>query len=75
MLAMNLRTGDQPIRVFGQLVTPNYFEFLGVTPSLGRGFRADEGVVPDRDPLAVISDDLWRRVFAPMPRSSDAWSR
>jgi macrolide transport system ATP-binding/permease protein len=63
MLAMNLRTGDQPIRVFGQLVTPNYFEFLGVTPSLGRGFRADEGVVPDRDPLAVISDDLWRRVF------------
>ena len=70
LLAMNLRghdQSDQPIRVFGELVTPNFFEFLGVPIAQGRGFRADEGVVPDRDAVAVISDDLWRRAFAAEP--------
>jgi hypothetical protein len=43
-------------------VTANFFEFLG--RALRRGaFRADEGVVPDRDAVAVISDALWRRRF------------
>jgi MacB-like periplasmic core domain len=67
ILPLNLRAGDQPIRVFGELVTGNFFEFLGVTPQLGRAFRADEERVPDRDAVAVISDDLWRRVFAADP--------
>jgi predicted permease len=64
MLPMNLRAGDEPVRVFGELVSANFFEFFGVRPVLGRGFRADEGIVPDRDAVAVISHDLWRRVFA-----------
>ena len=64
---MNLRAGDEPIRVFGELVSPNFFEFFGVRPVLGRGFREDEGIVPDRDAVAVISHDLWRRVFAADP--------
>ena len=64
MLPMNLRAGDEPVRVFGELVSPNFFEFFGVRPVLGRGFRADEGIVPDLDAVAVISHDLWRRVFA-----------
>ena len=67
LLPMNLRHGDEPIRVFGELVSPNFFEFFGVQPMLGRGFREDEGVVPDRDAVAVISHDLWRRVFAADP--------
>jgi putative ABC transport system permease protein len=72
--AMNLRgraadhaQSDRPIRVFGELVTPNFFDFLGVRISQGRAFRPDEGVVPDRDAVAVISDDLWRRTFAADP--------
>jgi hypothetical protein len=67
---MNLRggqEGDQPIRVFGELVTANFFDFLGVTIAQGRAFRADEGIVPDRDAVLVISDALWRRAFASDP--------
>ena len=67
LLPMNLHAGDQPIRVFGELVSANFFEFFGVKPVLGRGFRPDEGVVPDRDAVAVISHDLWRRAFAADP--------
>ena len=67
LLAMNLRgghEGDQPIRVFGELVTANFFDFLGVRVAQGRAFRPDEGTVPDRDAVLVISDALWRRAFA-----------
>jgi hypothetical protein len=67
LLPMNMRVGDEPIRVFGELVSANFFEFFGVRPILGRGFRADEGMVPDRDAVAVISHELWRRAFAADP--------
>ena len=67
LLPMNVRIGDQPLRVFGELVSANFFEFLGVQPALGRGFRSDEGIVPDRDAVAVISHDLWQRAFASDP--------
>ena len=45
-------------RLRGARVTPNFFDVLGVTPSLGRGFSAT-----DNDDVAVISDSLWSRVF------------
>ncbi|MEO6236897.1 MAG: ABC transporter permease [Vicinamibacterales bacterium] len=64
---MNLRAGDEPLRVFGELVTANFFDLLGVRASLGRTFRSDEGLVPDGDPVAVIADSLWRRVFGADP--------
>ena len=67
VLPMNLRAGGEPVRVFGELVSANFFEFLGVRAVLGRAFREDEGLVPDRDAVAVISHDLWRRVFAGDP--------
>lgn len=43
-------------RVFG--VTGDYFAALGATPQLGRLFARDEA-----EPVAVISDALWRTVF------------
>ena len=68
LLPMNLRSGGgEPIRVFGELVSANFFDFLGVRPALGRGFRPDEDLVADRDAVAVISHDLWRRAFAGDP--------
>jgi predicted permease len=47
----------------GAMVAVNFFDVLGVTPQLGRGFRADE----DRQPVCVLSDALWRSHFAADP--------
>jgi hypothetical protein len=38
-----LSTGGQPALTTGETITPNYFDILGVRPTLGRGFRADGG--------------------------------
>ena len=39
-------------RVWGYLVSGNYFDALGVVPRLGRAFREDEDKVPGRDPAS-----------------------
>jgi macrolide transport system ATP-binding/permease protein len=41
------------------LVSGNVLDVLGVTPSLGRGFRPEEDRVPGRDAVAVLSYDFW----------------
>jgi macrolide transport system ATP-binding/permease protein len=64
MAAMNLRADGGPVRVWGELVTPNFFDLLRVTPMLGRGFLQSEGETPGSAAVAVISEALWRRVFA-----------
>jgi predicted permease len=49
-------------------VTCNFFTLYGLEhPKLGRFFRADECATPGRDPVAVISEEIWRTTF-----SSDA---
>jgi predicted permease len=64
LASMSLRADGDPVRAYGALVSANYFEFLGVQPIVGRGFRADEDAVADRDAVVVISHDFWNRVFA-----------
>ena len=54
-------SGD-PELVMGQMVTPDFFKVLGVTPAAGRTFTADE-FTPGRENVAVIADGLWRRRF------------
>jgi predicted permease len=54
----------EPERVWGQLVSGNYFEVVGVVLELGRGFLPSEDAVPGRDAVVVLSDGLWRRQFA-----------
>jgi putative ABC transport system permease protein len=51
-------------RVMGASVTPGLFDLLGVTPALGRGFRADEAAEPGHETVAMISHALWLRRFA-----------
>ena len=63
-VAMNLRADGGPVRVWGELVTPNFFDVLRVTPMLGRGFLPSEGETPGSAAVAVISESLWRRQFA-----------
>ncbi len=51
----------------GMMVSGNYFDALGVTPRLGRGFREDEDKVPGRDAVVVLGSDFWRHQFASDP--------
>src|SRR5687768_16863297 len=45
------------------VVSANYFSTLGVSPHVGRFFRADEDVVPGRNPVVVLSHSFWQRRF------------
>src|SRR5436190_7873784 len=54
-------------RVFGLLVSENYFPALGVQPVLGRFMRPDEVTTRGREPVAVISYGLCHSKFAGQP--------
>jgi predicted permease len=43
-----------------------FSQVLGVEPAVGRGFTREEDL-PDAEPVALISDGLWRRAFAADP--------
>lgn len=66
MVPMNLRTGSEPERVWGLLVSGNYFDVLGLAPPLGRGFDPEDRV-PEGNPVAVFSHAYWQRHFAADP--------
>jgi macrolide transport system ATP-binding/permease protein len=54
-------------RVWGYLVTGNYFDVLGVSAARGRAFTPEEDRAPLSAPVAVISDACWRRRFGADP--------
>jgi len=64
---MNLRQGGDAQRVFGQLVSGNFFDALGVRPVLGRTFLPEEDETPDTHPVVVFSHNFWQRRFAGDP--------
>jgi putative ABC transport system permease protein len=61
-LQVRTAAGDLAGRFLGRLVTPNYFDLLGLSPAKGRFFHAD-----NREPACVISDGFWGRVFQRHP--------
>jgi hypothetical protein len=48
----------------GLTVSDNFFQVLGVEPTLGRSFRSEETRVPGRDAVVVLAYDFWRNHFA-----------
>jgi predicted permease len=64
-LARDART--QPELKIGFAASPNFFETFQVVPTLGRGFRPDENLVPRRDAVVVLGEALWRRDFSADP--------
>ena len=56
------RQDSREMRV-GMLVSDNFFDVLGVRSERGRTFGPDEGVVPGRDPVVVLSHDFWATVL------------
>jgi predicted permease len=49
---------------FGQYVTPEFFEAVGVGMALGRNLRPDENRAGAPAPVIIISHTLWQRLFA-----------
>jgi putative ABC transport system permease protein len=53
---------DEPERLEGQRVTPEFFRTLGVQPAVGRAFNASEDI-PGAARVAILSDRLVQRRF------------
>jgi predicted permease len=51
-------------RVWGFLVSGNYFDTLGIHPFLGRYFAPEEDQTPGSHPVAVITYACWQKRFA-----------
>ncbi len=47
----------------GLIVSDNFFQVLGVEPTLGRSFRPEETRVPGRDAVVVLAHDFWYTQF------------
>jgi len=60
---MHVSTSDGGFGLLGSVVTANYFAALRLQPAAGRFFTTEEDRVPGRDPVAVISHQLWRARF------------
>lgn len=50
-------------RIWGYLVSGNYFDVLGVRAALGRTFLPEEDRTPNASPVAVMSYGCWQRRF------------
>jgi predicted permease len=69
--AFNLGTDKAAERVWGALVTGNYFDLLGVRAANGRLLQPDDAT-DGSDPVAVISERIWHKHFgteSPVGRS------
>jgi predicted permease len=63
-----LSIGDRAERTTGSIVSANYFDAIGVHPSLGRGFLPGEDQGQSAHPVAVISFQLWQGRFHSDPQ-------
>lgn len=67
IMPMHLSAGDRSERVWGAVVSGNYFAALGIKPILGRAFEPEEDKNPGSHPVAVIGHGLWQRRFGADP--------
>jgi predicted permease len=63
----SISSRGQTERGLGELVSGNYFDVLGVQPSLGRLFTLEDERVPGGHPFAVLSHAYWMQHFAGDP--------
>jgi putative ABC transport system permease protein len=60
--AFSLTGAGEPERLQGAAVTANFFDVMGVAPSIGRRFGV-EHETPGKDSVVVLSHGLWQRRF------------
>ena len=65
-LPINLVEENNSERLEGILVSPGFFNCLGVSIKVGRDFRAQE-IEEGQNNVVIISDNLWRRRFGSNP--------
>ena len=58
-VSLTIATGGEGTAVYGNMVSGNYFDVLGVRPALGRFFVPDDDRVPGAHPVVVVSHDFW----------------
>ncbi|HEY4132081.1 MAG TPA: ABC transporter permease, partial [Gemmatimonadaceae bacterium] len=63
---VNVSEMTQPERVNAVFATANIFDVLGVKPRIGQPYSHEQDL-PNADPVAVLSDGLWRRAFGADP--------
>jgi putative ABC transport system permease protein len=63
---VTLTTGGDPVRVLGASATANLAQTLGVRPLVGRWFLDGDTRGPG-EPVAVVSERLWRERFGADP--------
>jgi len=61
--------GAEPRQIFGQLVSANYFDILGMRPAAGRFFLPDEDTKLGGNDVAVLSYSLWANKFGSDPHA------
>src|SRR4051812_732248 len=60
--------GAEPERIPTALISASLFPMLGIQPAIGRGFLPGEDRV-GAEPVALVSDVVWRRRFAADPNA------
>ncbi len=65
-VSVSLETEDGIQVVFGEIVTHDYFEVLGISAARGRIFTAEQAR-PDGSAVVVLGHDLWRKSFGGDP--------
>lgn len=63
---LNMTGGDEPEVIRAEQVSPTFFKILRSEPSLGRGFRPEEGN-PGSGQVVVLTHGFWQRRFAGDP--------
>jgi macrolide transport system ATP-binding/permease protein len=58
-----LSIGERAQTLTGSIVSANYFDAIGVHPTLGRGFDPGEDTGREAHPVVVISYHLWQTRF------------
>lgn len=62
-----LDLGGEPLMVFGELVSGDFFRALGVQMAVGRSFTPEEDQTTGADPVAVLGYRMWNEHFGGDP--------
>jgi predicted permease len=64
---VNFGAEGRPERAWAEMVSGNYFSMLGLGAVRGRIFAADEGWIPGKDSVVILSFKYWQHRFGGNP--------